>query len=123
MHDLQLDYVRVDYLRAKRVDREALILIHRAIRRSAHVIQRDPLQFAFQLAGRLLLHQDMPAIGQFIRQIDRSAPRPRLRPLRPALVPAGGPARRVLEGVPAASVRKFTVAYCTQSECSEPPMP
>jgi WD40 repeat protein len=93
LHDLQLDYVR-----AKHPNSEALALIHAAIRLSAHVILRDPFQFASQVAGRLLLHQHTPAIGQFIRTITEGAPRPRLRPLRPTLTPAGGPARRVLEG-------------------------
>jgi hypothetical protein len=93
LHDLQLDYVRAKY-----PDREALVLIHAAIRLSAHVILRDPLQFASQMVGRLLTYQHIRAIGQFLRRIGEGAPWPRLRPLRPTLAPAGGPARRVLEG-------------------------
>ncbi len=60
LHDLQLDYVRAQY-----PDREALELIHGAVRLSSHVIERDPSQFASQLVGRLLPHGDSPAIRQF----------------------------------------------------------
>jgi hypothetical protein len=49
LHDLLLDYVRAQYL-----DRHALDLIHGAMRLSSHVIERDPMQFASQLVGRLL---------------------------------------------------------------------
>src|SRR5215471_15658026 len=41
LHDLQLDYVRAQY-----VDKEALMLIRGAVRLSSHVIERDPSQFA-----------------------------------------------------------------------------
>jgi WD40 repeat protein len=62
------------------------------------VIVKGPLQFASQLEGRLLLHQEIPAIGQFIKQVGDGAQRPRLRPLRPTLAEAGGLVLRVLEG-------------------------
>src|SRR5207302_688080 len=57
LHDLQLDYVRAQF-----PDHEALGLIHGAIRLSAHVISRDPDQFASQMVGRLLPHHDLAAI-------------------------------------------------------------
>jgi hypothetical protein len=44
LHDLQLDYVRAKY-----PDHDALVLINAAIRLSAHVILRDPLQFVSQI--------------------------------------------------------------------------
>jgi WD40 repeat protein len=93
LHDLQLDYVRAQY-----PDPEALELIHGAVRLSAHVIEKDPRQFASQLVGRLLPRRDIPAIQQFIDQITAGAPKPWLRPLHPALHPPGTPLLRTLEG-------------------------
>jgi hypothetical protein len=48
LHDLQLDYVR-----AQHPDRQALDLIHSAVRLSSHVIEADPGQFSSQVVGRL----------------------------------------------------------------------
>jgi len=93
LHDLQLDYVRARY-----PDPEALALIQGAVRLSAHVIDKDPHQFASQVLGRLLPHRDVPAIQQFIDEIAAGAPRPWLRPLHPALHPPGTPLLRTLEG-------------------------
>ena len=93
LHDLQLDYVRAWY-----ADREALELIHGAVRLSAHVIEKDPTQFASQVVGRLLPHRNAPAIRQFLEEIAAGAPRPWIRPLHPALHPAGTPLLRTLEG-------------------------
>ena len=58
LHDLQLDYVRAQY-----PDKEALELIHGAVRLSSNVIAKDPDQFASQMMGRLLPYRDMPAIA------------------------------------------------------------
>ncbi len=55
LHDLQLDYVRAQY---PKKDKEALELIHGAIRLSSNVIGKDPGQFASQMVGRLLPHLD-----------------------------------------------------------------
>ncbi|HUI43521.1 MAG TPA: NB-ARC domain-containing protein, partial [Terriglobia bacterium] len=93
LHDLQLDYVRAQY-----PDRAALDLIHGAIRLSSHVIERDPTQFASQLVGRLLPHQEIPAVRQFAETIVEGAPRPWLRPLTSDLTPPGGPLLRTLSG-------------------------
>ena len=93
LHDLQLDYVRAQY-----PDREALELIHGAVRLSSHVIESDPSQFASQLVGRLLPHGDSPAIRQFTASLAHAAPGPWLRPLAPALHPPGAGLLRTLEG-------------------------
>jgi NB-ARC domain len=53
LHDLQLDYVRAKY-----ADRSVLELIRGAVRLSAHVITKDPWQFASQMVGRLLRYQE-----------------------------------------------------------------
>jgi hypothetical protein len=66
------------------------------VRGVAALLRRPPGRKS--LTRRLLLHKRVPAISQFIKRIDEGTPRPRLRPLRPTLAPAGGPARRVLEG-------------------------
>src|ERR1022692_2338045 len=93
LHDLQLDYVRAQY-----PNPDALELIRWAVRLSANVIEKDPRQFASQLVGRLLPYRDAPAIQEFIDQIAASAPKPWLRPLRPALHPPGTSLLRTLEG-------------------------
>jgi WD40 repeat protein len=84
LHDLQLDYIR-----ALHPDREALDLIHGAIRLSAPVINRDPRQFASQMVGRLLPHRNLSTIDQFITAVTRGAPQPWLCPLHPSLDTVG----------------------------------
>jgi WD40 repeat protein len=93
LHDLQLDYVCARYGRP-----EALELIHGAVRLSAHVIEKDPRQFASQVAGRLLPHWEVPEIRRFAGEITAGAPKPWLRPLHPALHPPGTALLRTLEG-------------------------
>ena len=93
LHDLQLDYVRAQF-----PDREALDLIHGAMRLSAHVITKYPGQFASQMVGRLLPYHDLPSIKQFTERIAQGSPKPWLRPLRAALHPPGTSLVRTLEG-------------------------
>jgi hypothetical protein len=93
LHDLQLDYVRAQY-----PDRDALALIHEAMRLSAHVIAKDGSQFASQVVGRLLLLRDDPAVREFADSLVKGAPRPWVRLLRPTLHPPGTPLIRTLEG-------------------------
>ncbi|MSV29537.1 MAG: TIR domain-containing protein, partial [Bryobacterales bacterium] len=93
LHDLQLDYVRWLY-----PDRDALELIHGAVRLSAHVIEKDPHQFASQVLGRLLPYRDAPGIARFLGEVAAGAPVPWLRPLHAALHPPGTPLLRTLEG-------------------------
>jgi len=90
LHDLQLDYVRALY-----TDKDTLDLIHSAMRLSAHVIGNDPRQFASQVVGRLLPHK---GIWRFVERVAAGAPRPWIRPLQPALHPAGTALLRTLEG-------------------------
>jgi len=92
LHDFQLDFVRSEY-----PDPAALALQHSAMLRSVHVVRSHPEQFAFQMIGRLLAHEEEPGVATFIKHLDECAKRPRLRPLRYALESAGGPALRVLE--------------------------
>ncbi|MBZ5520925.1 MAG: TIR domain-containing protein [Acidobacteriia bacterium] len=93
LHDLQLDYVRAQYL-----DRGALSLIHGALRLSSHIIARDPSQFASQMVGRLLPHANHSVIKSFAAGLAEYAPRPWLRPLHAALTPPGGSLLRTLQG-------------------------
>ena len=93
LHDLQLDYVRAQF-----PDREALNLIHGAVRLSSYVIMVDPAQFASQMVGRLLAHMDITAIHTFASRLESGAPRPWLRPLRPTLHPPGTALIRTLHG-------------------------
>ena len=93
LHDLQLDYVRALY-----GNKEALELIHGAIRLSSHIIRKDPDQFASQLVGRLLAYQDMPPIRDFSVRIVEGMRTPWLRSLKPALYPPGTSLIRDFEG-------------------------
>jgi WD40 repeat protein len=93
LHDLQLDYVRAQY-----PDRDALDLIHGAVRLSSNAIEIDPRQFAPQMVGRLLPYADSPTINRFTREVAAAAPMPWLRPLYPALHPPRAGLLRTLEG-------------------------
>jgi WD40 repeat protein len=93
LHNLQLDYVRAQY-----PNREALALIHEAVRLSAHVIAKDRSQFASQVLGRLLSYRDQPAVREFAASLVEGAPRPWVRLLHPTLHPPGPPLIRTLEG-------------------------
>ncbi|MBV8833199.1 MAG: hypothetical protein JO108_28720, partial [Acidobacteriaceae bacterium] len=93
LHDLQLDYVRAQY-----PDKEALELIHGALRLSSNVIARDPGQFASQMVGRLLPYHEMPAIEEFTKRIAEGTRIPWLRALQPALHPPGTALVRTLQG-------------------------
>jgi hypothetical protein len=93
LHDLQLDYLRKQY-----VEQEDLPLIREAIQLSYHVIVKDPGQFAPQLTGRLLPYQDKPAIARFLARIAAGTQSAWVRPLQPALNPPGTSLRRTLSG-------------------------
>lgn len=93
LHDLQLDYVR-----AQHPDREALELIHEAMRYSTTVIAEDPKQFAPQIAGRLLALKGNPTVGRFLDWLCAFVPVPWLRPLFPALKTPAGEFIRTLAG-------------------------
>jgi len=73
-------------------------LIHGAVRLSAHVIEKDPREFASQVVGRLLPHRNVPAIQQFLDEITAASPTPWLRPLHFALHPPGTGLVRTLAG-------------------------
>jgi WD40 repeat protein len=93
LHDLQLDYVRAQY-----PDKEALELIHGALRLSSNVIAKDAQQFTSQITGRLLSYRAMPAIEKFTQGIEAGTQQPWLRPLHPALHPPGTALIRTLAG-------------------------
>ena len=93
LHDLQLDYVRAQY-----PDRDALELIHGAVRLSSNVIEKDPGQFTSQVVGRLLPHRDMPAIERFTAKVVESTRTPWLRTLQATLHPPGTSLIRILKG-------------------------
>jgi len=95
LHDLQLDYIHATF-----PDQEALRLIHAAVRLSAHVVAADPMQFASQIAGRLLVHSEAKSLSQglsdFVARIMNSAPRPWIRAARPTLDAPGTALTRTL---------------------------
>lgn len=93
LHDLQLDYVRASF-----EEREALTIIHGALRLSAHVITQRPEEFAQQIIGRLLTHFNVPALEKFANDLAESAPPTWLRPLWPSLHPPGAALIRTIQG-------------------------
>ena len=98
--DLNDDYLALlkDAPESELRDRDTLRLMQGTLRLSLHVVAKDQRQFASQMRGRLLAHQDKPGIAAFLEGLDACTPRPRLRPLWPVLEAAGGPMLRVLEG-------------------------
>lgn len=93
LHALQLDYVRAQY-----PDLKALETIHEAVQLSAHVIGKDPSQFAPQIVGRLVGVEGNAGVQDFVLKVREDAIRPWLRPLWPTLDPPGGALLRTLEG-------------------------
>lgn len=93
LHDLQTDYVCALY-----PDRDALELIHKAIRLSSHVILRDPAQFPSQVIGRLQWYAGISAIDRLTSEIADGAPLPWLLTARPSLQPPGTSLIRTLAG-------------------------
>jgi len=77
---------------------EDLELVQGAIRLSAHVIGKDPQQFASQMVGRLLPHQHMAAIAEFGKRTAEGAHAPWLRSTQPTLHPPGTGLLRTLTG-------------------------
>ncbi|MGA2985685.1 MAG: NB-ARC domain-containing protein [Terriglobia bacterium] len=94
LHDLQLDYVRAQ---CSESDREALDTIRAAVRLSAHVIVRDPRQFASQMLGGLLSDHS-PRIQKLMRLAAKYRATPWLKPKTASLTAPGGPLVRVLAG-------------------------
>jgi WD40 repeat protein len=93
LHGLQLDYVR-----AKNPDREALALIHDAVRLGSNVISSDPDQFSSSVAGRLVAHEDQPGVHAFTSRLREQPPKPWLRLITPTLTPPGGPLLLMIKG-------------------------
>ncbi|MEO9127405.1 MAG: hypothetical protein ABI262_22370, partial [Microcoleus sp.] len=88
--------------------RETLQLIQGAIRKSAHVLDRDTTQLAGQLLGRLL-DFDLPEIQGMLAQAKQSKNTPCLRPLKANLEPANEGALRTL-AAHSDSVRAVAIA-------------
>ena len=93
LHDLQLDYLRAQYS-----DKDALQLILGAARLSSRTIEKDPRQFASQMAGRLLPHAHRLGIQKFAAALTTAALRPWLRLLNVTLHPPGTGLLRTLDG-------------------------
>jgi WD40 repeat protein len=94
VHDLQLKYIRGEYLNP-----EALALQHDALTYSYHIVSKYPEQFSSQMTGRLLSRVEHPCIEQFLGNLKNNykSPRPWLRPLLPLLtLPGDGPVWRIL---------------------------
>lgn len=75
---------------------KALKLIQGALRLSAHILNEDTKQLAWQLSGRLL-HFETPEIQVLLQQISQTKTTC-LRPLTASLTPPGGALVRTLSG-------------------------
>jgi WD40 repeat protein len=93
LHDLQLDYVRAQFQQ-----KDALDLIHGAMRLSAHVIGRDPDQFVSQMTGRLAGYRDVKPVERFTEQLANGARTAWLRAQQATLHPPGTALVRTLVG-------------------------
>ncbi|MBW2638228.1 MAG: hypothetical protein JRC86_12065, partial [Deltaproteobacteria bacterium] len=78
-------------------DNPVLTLVQGAQKLSAHVLARDPHQFAGQLLGRLQLFQE-PEIKSMLEQACAIKSGIWLRPLTDSLTPPGGPLISTMEG-------------------------
>ncbi|MGD2104599.1 MAG: DUF4062 domain-containing protein, partial [Anaerolineae bacterium] len=74
-----------------------LVPLREALRLSEHVTAADAGQLPAQLAGRIA-DRDSPAARELLKQLETWQEAPWLRPLRPSLMPAGGPLRHTLQG-------------------------
>jgi hypothetical protein len=70
-------------------------LVQGALRLSANVLARDVSQFASQMVGRLLPHDELRG---FVQRVAALADRPWIRPLWPVLHPPGTALLRTLKG-------------------------
>jgi WD40 repeat protein len=88
-----------DYDEAFRVGYQGpdLLPLREALRLSEHVTAADAGQLPGQLAGRIA-DIESPASRELLEQLETWREVPWLRPLRPSLMPAGGPLRHTLEG-------------------------
>lgn len=69
-----------------------------ALQLSAHVLAREPSQFASQVAGRLLPHTRQTVVKGFIDSLTKVAIRPWMRSVWPSLQPPGTALLRTLTG-------------------------
>jgi len=77
--------------------RHTLELLHGAIRLSTHVLADDGTLLRGQIHGRLAPEQS-PGIQQVLNEAAASPGAPWLRPLKPNLMPPGGPLLRTPKG-------------------------
>jgi WD40 repeat protein len=101
----------------------ALDLVQSAIRLSAHVIAKDPAQFAPQIVGRLLPFEDIVEIKQFTAGLKNPSTSAQLLPISESLPSPGKGEVRTLMGhsgaVTAISVSKDgTVMVSSSNDCS-----
>jgi NB-ARC domain len=92
LHDLQLDYVRAQY-----PARDALHMIHAAVRLSSHVITSDPVQFQSQIVGRINRDDSPTSVKRFVARIALGRHYPWLEPIEASLHPPGTSLLRTLE--------------------------
>jgi len=91
------DYALVRQAGVSKEKEESLTLLQSALRLSAHVLSKDPLQLPSQLTGRLL-GVEQNELDKLLEQARQEVKRPWLRPLHPCLAVPGGVLIRTLEG-------------------------
>ena len=91
------DFARISDVLLSEEQSQTLRLIQGAIRKSAHILEKDKTQLAEQLLGRLL-DFEIPQIQGMLEQAKESKDRPWLRPLKANLERPGEGALRTLVG-------------------------
>ncbi len=91
------DYALVPKAGVNKEKEKSLSLLQGALRLSAHVLSKDPLQLPGQLTGRLLGIEESELKG-LLEQIRLEVKHPWLRPLHVCLEVPGGPLLRTLAG-------------------------
>jgi WD40 repeat protein len=91
------DFTPVNKIVVGKEEEKPLTLLQDALRLSAHVLARDPLQLPSQLTGRLLGFSDHD-LCRLLDQVQKDVKHPWLRPLYPCFEPPGGALIHTLDG-------------------------
>ncbi len=97
VQELIEDYTLIPQAGMIKRKEKTLSLLQGALRLSAHVLGKDPLQLPSQLTGRLFGFEEND-LRSLLEQIYKEVKRPWLRPLRACLDAPGGALLRTLEG-------------------------
>ncbi len=102
------DYALIPKAGVNKEKEKSLSLLQGALRLSAHVLSKDPLQLPGQLTGRLL-GIEVSELKALLEQIQAEVKRPWLRPLFPCLTPPGGSELYTLVGTTISGIKALAI--------------